>query len=87
MRNNRDLWTRKGSRKVNPDLWDSILEWDNRTGERLESIGIRKPSRKQTRSLLAQTISEITNDSEFEPVEKLRGKKKLRDIFLVLRRR
>ncbi len=88
MRNLRGLRVGKErTRKVIPDLWESVIEWDAKASERLERIGIKKPSRKQTRSLLAQFISEAANDSEFEPLGKLRKKRKLRDIFLVMKRR
>ena len=69
-----------------PEFWESVINWDEKASERLERIGIKKTTRKQTRSLLAQTIQEISNDAEFEPVKPLRGKRKSRIISLILRK-
>ena len=83
--NNRSLRVgKKGPRRVIPDLWESVLHWDSKTKERLEGIGIKNASRKQTRSLLAQFINDTVNDSEIKPIDNKKNRR--RSIFLELKR-
>ena len=83
-RNMRSIRINKGSktRKIRPDLWESINAFDAKAASSLEKSGVKKVSKGETRSLLAQMIDKVNSESEFEII----GPRRRKEIHLLLRR-